>query len=102
MRSYSHAHLQPDPALPAGERAPGLNLLEGDLLENAEEITARFQAQVQLEIAGHLAAGHPIFFGGVANQAGKLYMRTPDGKVHEILRIGADLGAFLIEGDQGN
>ena len=90
MRSYSHTHLQPDPALPTGEPAPGLNLLEGDLLDNAGEITARFQAQVQQEIAGHLAAGRPIFFGGVSDQADKLYMRTPDDKVHEIPPTGAE------------
>ncbi|MGH2389414.1 MAG: hypothetical protein ACRDIE_14520 [Chloroflexota bacterium] len=61
-----------------------MNLLEGDLLVNAGEIEKRFRLRVRREIAAHLASGHPIYFGVKAEQAGKLYMRTPDGDVHEV------------------
>jgi hypothetical protein len=85
MRSRIHPRSQPEPMLPEDDPAPRMDLLEGDLLANAREIEKRFQLQVRREIAAHLAAGHPIYFGGKADQAGKLFMRTPDGDVHEIV-----------------
>jgi hypothetical protein len=89
MTSHTHMPYQPDPVVPEGEPAPRQDLLEGDLLDNTAEIIALFQAQVRREIAEHLAAGHPIFFGGKGDQVGKLYMRTSDGEVREIPSIEA-------------
>lgn len=77
--------MQSEPELPDDYPAPGMDILEGDLLVNAREIEERFQRQVRHEIAAHLASGHPIYFGGKGDQAGKLYMRTPEGAVHEIV-----------------
>ena len=75
--------------LPEEESAPQLDLLDGDLPADAGEISKRFQRQVRREIAERLASGQPIYFGGKADQAGKLFMRTPAGEVHEILPISA-------------
>lgn len=59
------------------------DLLEGDLLANTPEIERRFREQVRREVAAHLAAGHPVFYGGLGDEAGKIFMHTPDGRRFE-------------------
>jgi hypothetical protein len=70
----------------AEDKAPAAtthDLLEGDLLANTPEIERRFREQVRREVAAHLAAGRPVFYGGLGEDAGKLFMLMPDGQRYE-------------------
>jgi len=42
------------------------------------------QAQVRKEIAGQLAAGHPVYYGGTGADSQKVFELRPDGKVFEV------------------
>jgi hypothetical protein len=73
----------------AEDKAPAAtthDLLEGDLLANAPVIERRFREQVRREVAAHLAAGRPVFSCGLGEDAGKLFMDTPDGRRYEYRR----------------
>lgn len=40
--------------------------------------------EVQREIAAHLAAGQPVYYGGVGDEAGKVFQHLPDGRRFEV------------------
>jgi len=73
-----------------------LVLPEADVSVDREELMHRFRRGVRRAVALQLAHGHPIHYGGSGDDAGRLFMRTPDGRrfeyrvcengTHEVLR----------------
>ena len=47
---------------------------------NDDELLRRFRSRVRQEIATHLSSGQPIYYCGLGEDAGKLFMRLPDGR----------------------
>ncbi len=53
------------------------------------ELARLFREAAQQAVAAHLAAGRPVYYGGEGDEAGKLFMRLPDGRRFEYrLRVG--------------
>lgn len=57
--------------------------IESSPNSNSDELLRLFQAGAQRAVADHLAAGHPVYYGGTGPDAGKLFMQTPDGRRFE-------------------
>ncbi len=68
-----------------------LDLLGADFVEGRDEMTRLFQEQVRHDIAEHLAAGRPVYYGGTEVEAGKLFVQEPDGRhcEYRVLEDGA-------------
>jgi len=60
-----------------------LDVLGADFVEGRDEMTRLFQEQVRQDIAEHLAAGRPVYYGGTGVEAGKLFVQEPDGRHYE-------------------
>ncbi len=56
---------------------------EGAPNSDSDELLRLFQAGAQRAVADHLAAGHPVYYGGTGPEAGKLFMQKPDGRHFE-------------------
>lgn len=54
-----------------------------DLSVNDDELLRRFRVRVRQEIATHLSSGQPIYYCGLGDDTGKLFMRLPDGRRFE-------------------
>lgn len=54
-----------------------------DLTASREELVHRFRVGVRRELATQLSSGHPIFYCGLGEETGKLFMRMPDGRRFE-------------------
>ncbi len=65
--------------IPARKR----DLLGADFVEGRDEMTRLFQAQVRQDIAEHLAAGRPVYYGGMGAEANRLFVHMPDGRRFE-------------------
>lgn len=66
-----------------------LDLLGTDFALGRDLLIRRFREQVRHDIAAQLAAGHTIYSCGTGDEAGKLFMHTPDGRRFEY-RLRAD------------
>jgi hypothetical protein len=72
------------------QHAPaGPDLLGTDLTACRRDLLHRFREEVQREVAAQLAAGHIIYYCGTGDEAGRLFMHTPDDRRFEY-RIRAD------------
>ncbi len=60
-----------------------LDLFGADFARSGKDIERLFREQVQRDIAEHLAAGRPVYYGGVGADAGKLFVQMPDGRHFE-------------------
>jgi len=60
-----------------------LALPEADASVDRDELLHRFRRGVRRAVARQLAHGHPIYYGGSGDDAGRLFMRTPDGRRFE-------------------
>lgn len=68
----------------------------GDFAASRDELVRLFQGEVRRETATQLAAGRIVYYCGTGDEAGKLFMHTPDGRrfeyrvypdgTHEIVR----------------
>jgi hypothetical protein len=61
---------------------------DGDLLTDGfvarrAELMRCVQEGVERRVAAQLAAGYPVFSSGLRDEADRLFMRTPDGVLHE-------------------
>lgn len=54
-----------------------------DVMADPDEMMRLFREGVQREIAEQLAAGYTIYYGGIGDDAGKLFMHTPDDRRFE-------------------
>ena len=59
------------------------NRPQADFMADPDEMMRLFREGVQREIAEQLAAGHTVYYGGIGDDAGKLFMHTPDGRRFE-------------------
>ena len=72
------------------QQAPaGPDLLGTALTPCRRDLLHRFREEVQREVAAQLAAGQTIYYGGAGDEAGRLFMHTPDDRRFEY-RIRAD------------
>jgi hypothetical protein len=72
------------------QHAPAVPDLPGtELAACRRDLLHRFREEVQREVAAQLAAGHTIYYCGTGDEAGKLFMHTPDDRRFEY-RIRAD------------
>lgn len=60
-----------------------LDLFGADFVKSGKEIERLFREQVQRDIAEHLAAGRPVYYGGIGAEANKLFVHMPDGRRFE-------------------
>lgn len=51
-----------------------------DLSVSDDEMLRRFRSRVRQEIATHLSLGQPIYYSGLGEETGKLFIRYPDGR----------------------
>ncbi len=71
-------------------------LPEADVSVERHELVRRFRQGIRRAVARQLAHGQSIHYGGSGDDAGRLFMRTPDGRrfeyrvcddgTHEVLR----------------
>ncbi len=62
------------------------DLLTAGFVARRHDLVQRVQDGVQRVVAAQLASGHPVFSSGVAADAGRLFMHTPDGQCREYRR----------------
>jgi len=63
---------------------PVLDLLGADFVAGRDELARLFREGAQRAVAEQLAAGRPVFScGTMGDEAGKLFIRTPDGRRFE-------------------
>ncbi len=60
-----------------------LDLFGADFARSGKVIERLFREQVQRDVAEHLAAGRPVYYGGVGADASKLFVHMPDGRRFE-------------------
>jgi hypothetical protein len=63
--------------------AEGAGVLEADLLAPGDELMRRFRSGLRRELAAQLAAGYPVYSGGIGQEAGMLIVHLPDGRLCE-------------------
>jgi hypothetical protein len=72
------------------QHAPaGPDLLGTEFAAWRRDLLHRFREEVQRAVAAQLAAGHTIYYCGTGDEAGRLFMHTPDDRRFEY-RIRAD------------
>lgn len=63
---------------------PMLDLLGADFVAGRDELARLFREGAQRAVAEQLAAGRPVFSRGtMGDEAGKLFIRNPDGRRFE-------------------
>lgn len=65
------------------------DILGADFAAGRDLLMRRFRAQVRHDISAQIAAGYTIYSCGTGDQAGQLFMHTPDGRRFEY-RLRAD------------
>lgn len=63
--------------------SPELILPEATVPLDPDELVRRFRKGVRRAVALQLSHGHPVYSGGAGADAGKLFMRMPDGRLLE-------------------
>ena len=61
----------------------GTGIVDADLLAPMDEQLRRFRDSLRRELAAQLAAGHPVYSGGMGAKAGMLIVHLPDGRICE-------------------
>lgn len=60
-----------------------IGTVEADVMLNDDELMRRFRTYVRRDLATQLAAGHPVYYGGIGEDADKLFVHLPDGRRFE-------------------